>query len=190
VSLWIKRDVLLPRNRKTHRLAELLAQGGTDLFGSRDALAWRAIAVVVLEQVWAYALEAYPGGDVTDGPAAEWQDAVAPWLTGTTWALRDVRELLTQSGHIVVTRRGRQVLRDWREWTGGEAVRLHKDRKRKRLERAARPPRVRGQSKGKGDTSPALAELSGDQQNRDAGSPSQRPLPNRRPAAAAREVSA
>lgn len=160
MSLWIKRDVLLPRNRKTYRLAELLAQSGADLFGGRDELAWRAIAMAILEQLWAHVLEHYPSGDVTDAPAAELRDALGPWLTGTTWVVQDVRELLKKSGHMVVTRRGRVVVRDWREWTGAEAVRLHKDRKRKRLERSRRNGPVHGRSNGQGTGSPALDEKS------------------------------
>ncbi len=160
MSLWIKRDVLLPRNRKTYQLAELLAQSGADLFGGRDELAWRAIAMAILEQLWAHVLEHYPSGDVTDAPAAELRDALGPWLTGTTWAVQDVRELLKKSGHMVVTRRGRIVIRDWREWTGAEAVRLANDRKRKRLERSRRHGRSSGRSSGRSEGSPALEKLS------------------------------
>lgn len=160
MSLWIKRDVLLPRNRKTYRLAELLAQGEVNLFGGRDELAWRAIAMAILEQLWAHVLEHYPSGDVTDAPAAELRDALGPWLKGTTWDVQDVRELLKKSGHVVVTRRGRTVVRDWLEWTGAEAVRMHKDRKRKRLERAHRNGTGRRTGNGRGAGQTALAEKS------------------------------
>jgi len=160
MSLWIKRDVLLPRNRKTYRLAELLSQDGTDLFGGRDELAWRAIAMAILEQLWAHVLEHYPSGDLTDAPQAELRDALAPWLTGTPWAVQDVRELLKKSGHVVVTRRGRMVVRDWREWTGADAVRLQKDRKRKRLERSRRNGRVRPVSDGQSKENEGLEKLS------------------------------
>jgi len=167
VSLWIKRDVLLPRNRKTYQLAELLAQSGADLFGGRDELAWRAIAMAILEQLWAHVLEHYPSGDVTDAPAAELRDALAPWLIGTPWAVQDVRELLKKSGHMCVTRRGRVVVRDWLEWTGAEAVRLHNDRKRKRLERSRRNGRVRSHSHGRSKGQTALAEKSREEKRRD-----------------------
>jgi len=167
VSLWIKRDVLLPKNRKTYRLAELLAQGGCDLFGGRDEVAWQAIAVVALEQFWAHVAEHYPSGDVTTAPEPELRDALRPWLDGTSWARQDVRTLLEKSGHITVTRRGRRLVRDWLEWTGSDMERLAKDRKRKRLARASRPSRVRRRSVGQSKEKSTLAETSRAEQRRE-----------------------
>jgi hypothetical protein len=175
VSLWIKRDVQLPRNRKTYRLAELLAQGGGNLVETRDDVAWHAIAIVLLEQLWSHVAEHYPSGDITDAPRAELADALSPWLNGSEWARRDVRELLTKSGHLERTRRARTVVRDWLEWTGSDAMRLAKDRKRKRMERATRPqtrPRTRN---GRGAGSPALAEQSRDEQRREERTPTAPP---------------
>lgn len=160
MSLWIKRDVLLPRNRKTYQLAELLAQGGGTLIEPRDEIAWRAIAIVILEQLWAHVAEHYPAGDITDAPRAELADALTPWLNGSEWARRDVRELLTKSGHLELTRRGRTVVRDWLEWTGSDAVRLAKDRKRKRMARATRPRTAPRTAPGRGAGQTALAEKS------------------------------
>lgn len=160
MSLWIKRDVLLPRNRKTYRLAELLAQGSGDLFGGRDEVAWQALAIVLLEEFWAHVAEHYPSGDITDAPELELRSALRPWLEGTSWARQDVRMLLEKSGHVTRTRRGRTVVRDWREWTGSDMERLAKDRKRKRLARARRPPRVRRRSTGQAEEKTTLAERS------------------------------
>ncbi len=168
MSLWIKRDVLLPRNRKTYRLAELLAQGAGDLFGGRDELAWRAIAMAILEQIWAHALEHYPSGDLTEAPEAELRDAAAPWLSDTEWLRRDVRELLVKSGHLERTRRDRIVVHDWREWTGAEAIRIHNDRKRKRLERAKLKGTARRKPAGRGAGQKALAEKSREEQRRES----------------------
>lgn len=186
VSLWVKRDRELKRNWKTYHLAELLGRGGGDLFGGRDPIAWRAIACQVLEEFWSHAFEHFPEGDVTDAPAEALRDAVRPFLDGTEWAQKDVRELLLRSGHLDETAEGRIVIHDWFEWNGGEAVRMASDRSRKRLKRADTARKKAGtrphKRKGRGAGRNALAEMSRAELSR--AEPVQQQQPGTSPAAA------
>lgn len=170
MSLWVKRDRELKSNRKTYRLAELLSQGSRNLFGEgRDEVAWRAIACQVLEELWAYAFEHYPDGDVTNAPDAALRDAVQPFLTGTTWERADLRQLLLESGHLDRVE-DRILIHGWFEWNGPEAIRMASDRSRKRLKRAdtaRKNARTRPQKKeGRGTGSFALTELNRTELNR------------------------
>lgn len=170
MSLWIKRDVELKRNKKTYRLAQLLAQGGGTLFGGRDDTAWRAIAAELLCSLWGYAFEHFPDGVLTDAPDASLREAVYPFLEDTEWARGDVRELLLRSGHLDRTPEGQIVIHNWLEWSGGEAVRMANDRTRKRLKRAEASKRKPGTRPAKhaGRVQPpiALEEKSREEQRR------------------------
>lgn len=161
MSLWIQVDENRASNRKTDVLAELLARGAADLFGSRDETAWRAIAIALLDGLWGYAANHHPDGELTDAHPATLRRTLTEWLTGTEWARKDPRDLFINSGHVDRRRDGRIFIHDWMEWTGGSVMKLAKDRKRKRLARnkgVRRRPRkaartVHGQSK----PGPALA---------------------------------
>lgn len=170
MSLWVKRDRELKSNRKTYRLAELLSEGSRNLFGeSRDEIAWRAIACQVLEELWGYAFEHFPDGDITNAPDAALRDAVQPFLNGTTWDRTDLRQLLLQSGHLDRLD-GRILIHGWFEWNGPEAVRMASDRSRKRLKRADTARKKAGtrphNKEGRGAGRIALAELNRTELNR------------------------
>ncbi len=160
MSLWIQVDAERARNRKTYLLAELLAAGCADLFGGRDEVAWRAIAIALLDAFWGYVAEHFPDGDVTKAHVGSLREELLVWLHGTDWAHKDVRELLLKSGHLDRKPNGRIVVHDWFEWTGGSVLKLAKDRKRKRLKRseeARRSPRTRaGTGRRRSATSPVL----------------------------------
>ena len=151
MSLWIQVDTQRSSNRKTYVLGELLSQAASELFNGRDAAAWRAIAIALLDDFWAYAADHFPNGEVTKAHPATLQRALSDWIAGTEWAQKDPRDLLIRSGHLDKRRDGRIFIHDWMEWTGGSVLKLAKDRKRKRLARnrgvRARPRKVRGQSK-------------------------------------------
>lgn len=170
MSLWVKRDRELKSNRKTYRLAELLSQGSRNLFGEgRDEIAWRAIACLVLEELWGYAFEHFPDGDITNAPDAALRDAVQPFLNGTTWDRTDLRQLLLQSGHLDRLD-DRIVIHGWFEWNGPEAVRMASDRSRKRLKRADTARKKAGtrphNKEGRGAGRIALAEQNRTELNR------------------------
>jgi len=168
VSLWIKRDTELPRHRKTYLLADLLSQGSASLLPGRDLVAWRAIAMCLLEDVWAYAAEHCPDGSMDAVHPEALKDAVRVWLEGTEWLRTDVRELLIRSGHLDRTEAGLR-LHGWLEWTGTDSMRLANDRQRKRLARADasnRPGRTRPSNKeGRGRGQTALAKPSQEEKN-------------------------
>lgn len=149
MTLWVQVDTGLPRHRKLYRLADLLREGADDqLRGGTFYAEWQARALAFLVDFWAYAAEHHPSGDITDAHVMALQDAVQRWVHGTSWAHKDPREILSQSGFVDVTRRGRMTVHAWDEWTGTELLRLAEDRKRKRLARAKaskdRPRTVRG----------------------------------------------
>lgn len=161
MSLWIQIDTQRSTNRKTYVLAELLSAGSRDLFGGRDEIAWRGIAIAMLDEFWSYVAEHFPDGDVSKAHPAQLRKALLEWLTGTEWATKDVRELLVKTGHVDRRPDGRLMVHDWFEWTGGSVMKLAKDRKRKRIARAkgdrTRPTKPRARVRGQSTTGPALA---------------------------------
>jgi hypothetical protein len=161
VSLWIQIDTQRSSNRKTYVLAELLSQAAGDLFGGRDDVAWRAIAIALLDDFWSYVAEHFPNGEITQAHPGPLRKALLEWLSGTEWVHGDVRGLLVKSGHIDRRPDGRLFVHDWMEWTGGSVLKLANDRKRKRLARSkqvgARPRTVRARPPGPSTPGPVLA---------------------------------
>lgn len=161
MSLWIQIDTQRSSNRKTYVLAELLSAGAGDLFGGRDEIAWRAVAIALLDDFWSYVAEHHPDGDVTKAHPASLRKPLIEWLQGTEWLRKDVRELLVKSGHLDRRPDGRLFVHDWMEWTGGSVLKLAKDRKRKRLARGKsprkRPRTVRDPEPGVSTPGPVLA---------------------------------
>lgn len=134
MRLWLKIDAQLARHRKTYRLADLLAERApSGLFTDKNApeTEWRARAVALLLDFWAYVAEHHPDGDITTAHPWAIRDVMAFWIGSSEWGRTDdLRTLLLASGHVDKTSDGRLVVHDWADWAGSGIAQLAGDRRR------------------------------------------------------------